>query len=479
MKSPVNIESLEGWLNKRRDVEKNKITSMFIKDNKRWFKVTYISTAPVGSSDVASDDLELALVYFKSPKDNSPRGYIYLTDIKSISDDEKCFTITSSSKVMILEASSRAEHRLWLQGLVDLCPQANTDQIKSKISLHSKLPSPIADDKDSKQSFEHKVTAMEIIRESISMHSDAKNNCDDVIVSDTYSHPNESSSSIMKDLRVEISQTSINETIPNKPQHVENVAPSLVTHVESSRNLKSSTNKTKKEVVKYEDELETLDISEANSINARKSRLQRYRIQDHSSDDSETEHHGMEFQTKIDKDDVTNLSLPKASEKIVVVPRKARDVFSHSTDNKDSASLRVSVEDIISRSTANRRTSTFDEDSDENEGSVDFKSELEKYENLIRNESKDSSSAFLSKKVDTEIASTGLSSQLPRKSAPSSNENQNRVVKSDVRSDWDNETDTTPKHSAAFISKKISPKNLYVNTIKADENWLEEDFDSY
>lgn len=74
------------------------------------------------------------MCYFNSPKDTTDaKGWIYLKDVTDISDDEKCFKITSVSRTMVLEAQTKSEHRLWLQGIVELCPKANIENVVSNI----------------------------------------------------------------------------------------------------------------------------------------------------------------------------------------------------------------------------------------------------------------------------------------------------------------------------------------------------------
>lgn len=81
------------------------------------------------------DCSELALCYFKSAKDRDARGWVYLRDVTQIYEEdslERTFTIISPSRSMTLEAQTRAEYRLWLQGIVNLCPLADISRVSSK-----------------------------------------------------------------------------------------------------------------------------------------------------------------------------------------------------------------------------------------------------------------------------------------------------------------------------------------------------------
>ncbi len=81
-----------------------------------------------------ADTAELALCYFKSPKDRDPKGWIYLRDITEISDDRASFTLISTSRMMTLEAGTNLETKLWLQGIIRLCPQANIDNVMTNLT---------------------------------------------------------------------------------------------------------------------------------------------------------------------------------------------------------------------------------------------------------------------------------------------------------------------------------------------------------
>lgn len=65
-------------------------------------------------------------------------GWVYLEDISKIVEGEGNFTLYTSSRVLILQAPTKAEHRLWLQGIAERCPHASFENIQSsKRSLHA------------------------------------------------------------------------------------------------------------------------------------------------------------------------------------------------------------------------------------------------------------------------------------------------------------------------------------------------------
>ena len=93
-----------------------------------------------------SNTNDLAMCYFKSPNDKEASGWIYLKDVREIADDLKLLTIITTSRKIVLEAGSRAEHRLWLQGLIDYSPYVtNTSGIQSDITLRSRVTTPVLD----------------------------------------------------------------------------------------------------------------------------------------------------------------------------------------------------------------------------------------------------------------------------------------------------------------------------------------------
>ena len=62
-------------------------------DNKRYFRVREVK---------GIEEVELALCYFSSPKDEEPRGSIFLKDISAIEDDNKTITLTSSARYVCM-----------------------------------------------------------------------------------------------------------------------------------------------------------------------------------------------------------------------------------------------------------------------------------------------------------------------------------------------------------------------------------------
>ena len=120
--SNVNL----GWLHKKKS--SIKITSLIGQTNLRWFKVYNLKS----SSQIDSNELQLALCYFKDQKCRHANNYIYLRDIEEISDDGKEFKVISPGKCFTLLADTPVEHYFWLKNLVKLCPNADTSNIMSK-----------------------------------------------------------------------------------------------------------------------------------------------------------------------------------------------------------------------------------------------------------------------------------------------------------------------------------------------------------
>lgn len=123
----VDINALEGWLLKKKGAGSTpSVFSMISNDNRRWFKVREV---------VGTDGSELALCYFTTQRHTEARGWIFLKDVTDISDDGITFTITTPSRSLMMEAHTKAEHRLWLRGIVELCPMANTSKMKTEITV--------------------------------------------------------------------------------------------------------------------------------------------------------------------------------------------------------------------------------------------------------------------------------------------------------------------------------------------------------
>lgn len=139
MEAPkVDIASLEGFLFKKSH-KGNSLVSLLKKDvKKRWFKVMETS---------GCEATELALCYFESEKDKNAKSWIYLKDVTEISDDNSTFTLISKSRSMTLHAATRAEQRLWLQSLVNICHFADCSSIISTdIIIPSRLHHKITHD---------------------------------------------------------------------------------------------------------------------------------------------------------------------------------------------------------------------------------------------------------------------------------------------------------------------------------------------
>eukprot|EP00639_Heterosigma_akashiwo_P029694 CAMPEP_0194664486 /NCGR_PEP_ID=MMETSP0295-20121207/1495_1 /TAXON_ID=39354 /ORGANISM="Heterosigma akashiwo, Strain CCMP2393" /LENGTH=140 /DNA_ID=CAMNT_0039546247 /DNA_START=173 /DNA_END=592 /DNA_ORIENTATION=+ len=110
----VDINVLEGWLFKEKS--KQPRVGILSDSNKRWFKINQIS----GDGDRS----EMALCYYKNQGSREPKGWIYLNDVTEIIEDDNSIIVISPSRRMKLRAQTRAEHRLWLAGLAQACPDA-------------------------------------------------------------------------------------------------------------------------------------------------------------------------------------------------------------------------------------------------------------------------------------------------------------------------------------------------------------------
>lgn len=131
--------AVEGWLVKKKAKDKN---AFFSKDNLRYFKIQEVRVS-IACFVVVSvtfrqgqDYAELAFAYFKTQKDKEARGWIYLKDITEIYDDEKAFTVVSAARTMIIEAQNPTEYLMWLQTLVEYCPNADTTHLRSETSTY-------------------------------------------------------------------------------------------------------------------------------------------------------------------------------------------------------------------------------------------------------------------------------------------------------------------------------------------------------
>lgn len=113
-------ELLEGWLIKKKSKEKS---AFFSGSSNRWFRIQHIR----------GTENEVALCYFKSPKDKEPRGWIYLKDVVEINDDAKSFTLVSPARTMTIEAHTGGEHSQWLSYLVKHSPNAKIVNLQSKL----------------------------------------------------------------------------------------------------------------------------------------------------------------------------------------------------------------------------------------------------------------------------------------------------------------------------------------------------------
>lgn len=126
-----DMNALSGWLLKKSS------SSYFSRKNRRWFTIKMVESKLIDSNLC----VEHTLCYFDSLSSTTPKGWIFLKDVTALSDDGKAFTITTAARCMTLEAQTKAEHRLWLQGIVNLCPWADISKVQSTVT--PKLPDPV------------------------------------------------------------------------------------------------------------------------------------------------------------------------------------------------------------------------------------------------------------------------------------------------------------------------------------------------
>ena len=91
-KSDGNIPSLsqlQGWLVKKKNDSNKKKFPFMSADKTRYFRVREVK---------GIEEVELTLCYFSSPKDEEPRGSIFLKDVSAIEDDTKSITLTTSAR---------------------------------------------------------------------------------------------------------------------------------------------------------------------------------------------------------------------------------------------------------------------------------------------------------------------------------------------------------------------------------------------
>ena len=117
------VNALKGWITKKKN---KKASHLLSGDVERWFQVETMD----------GPKKELALCYYKT-KDTSKdaRGWIYLHDVTQLMDDGKVLTIVSAARTMEIEPKSRMEHKLWLEGLMYLCSNADQRDIMSKLGF--------------------------------------------------------------------------------------------------------------------------------------------------------------------------------------------------------------------------------------------------------------------------------------------------------------------------------------------------------
>ncbi|GMH69881.1 hypothetical protein TL16_g05266 [Triparma laevis f. inornata] len=119
----VDISQLEGWLEKDRQ---SKNVGLFTSaKQKRYFKVHCINqtnTSKVGSK--TNDLAELAMCYYKTRSAKDPNGWFFLKDVTNLEESQHKITISHPVRNFILTAPTRAEHTIWITGLIKICKHA-------------------------------------------------------------------------------------------------------------------------------------------------------------------------------------------------------------------------------------------------------------------------------------------------------------------------------------------------------------------
>ena len=111
----LNVQQLEGYLVKKHS-EANKSRFSFKSESSRWFKVREV---------VGLEETEWTLAYYESHRAKEAKGFIYLRDVTSIrAADDLSITIKSPARAMTVVAQLQTEHEFWLEGLVHLCSRA-------------------------------------------------------------------------------------------------------------------------------------------------------------------------------------------------------------------------------------------------------------------------------------------------------------------------------------------------------------------
>lgn len=139
------VKVLKGWLIKKKNPKSMRLVSC---DVERWFQVEQMD----------GPKREPALCYYKTKETSKDaRGWIYLHDIQQLRDDGKTITIVSTGRTLEIEPKSRMEHKLWLEGLIYLCPNADQRDIMTVVTNKREV------DAEKKKFDERAASAKEIV----------------------------------------------------------------------------------------------------------------------------------------------------------------------------------------------------------------------------------------------------------------------------------------------------------------------------
>ena len=107
-------------------------------ESRRWFKVSEVK---------GLDSTECILGYYSSQKVKEAKGFIYLQDVKEIETVGPLgFSLKTPARNLNMLCETKPELKMWLEGLVKLCPEADIKKITENISL------PLNRDSDAKKS---------------------------------------------------------------------------------------------------------------------------------------------------------------------------------------------------------------------------------------------------------------------------------------------------------------------------------------
>mmetsp|Transcript_20975 Transcript_20975/g.43876 ORF Transcript_20975/g.43876 Transcript_20975/m.43876 type:complete len:559 (+) Transcript_20975:79-1755(+) len=138
-----DIPALRGWFNKEKRDKYRRRNSIIpqAQSNRRWFAIERIPINGVNAESKSTGNAtthELALCYYRksSVPNNERSGWIFLSDVISISQDvaDRWITIEHPTRTLRIQSPAAAQHRVWFSTLSKCCRNA------WKESTHSDTP---------------------------------------------------------------------------------------------------------------------------------------------------------------------------------------------------------------------------------------------------------------------------------------------------------------------------------------------------